>query len=36
MRPPSPNGEVIAIDGKTLRRTFDRAGGLGALHLVSA
>jgi predicted transposase YbfD/YdcC len=29
-------GEVIAIDGKTLRRTFDRAGGLGALHLVSA
>src|SRR5687767_5975422 len=30
------DGEVIAIDGKTLRRTFDRAGGLGALHLVSA
>jgi predicted transposase YbfD/YdcC len=29
-------GEVIAIDGKTLRRTFDRAKGLGALHLVSA
>jgi predicted transposase YbfD/YdcC len=29
-------GEVIAIDGKTLRRTFDRAQGLGALHLVSA
>jgi predicted transposase YbfD/YdcC len=29
-------GEVIAIDGKTLRRTFDRARGLGALHLVSA
>jgi predicted transposase YbfD/YdcC len=28
--------EVIAIDGKTLRRTFDRAKGLGALHLVSA
>lgn len=28
--------EVIAIDGKTLRRTFDRARGLGALHLVSA
>ena len=25
-----------AIDGKTLRRTFDRARGLGALHLVSA
>ena len=29
-------GEVIAIDGKTLRRTFDSAQGLGALHLVSA
>jgi len=29
-------GAVIAIDGKTLRRTFDRAEGLGALHLVSA
>jgi predicted transposase YbfD/YdcC len=30
------DGEVIAIDGKTLRRTFDHAQGLGALHLVSA
>lgn len=30
------NDEVIAIDGKTLRRTFDRGQGLGALHLVSA
>jgi predicted transposase YbfD/YdcC len=29
-------GEVVAIDGKALRRTFDRAQGLGALHLVSA
>ena len=29
-------GEVIAIDGKALRRTFDRARGLGALRLVSA
>jgi hypothetical protein len=29
-------GEVVAIDGKTLRRTFDRAQGLGALQLVSA
>src|SRR5262245_11070243 len=29
-------GEVVAIDGKTLRRTFDRAQSLGALHLVSA
>jgi predicted transposase YbfD/YdcC len=28
--------KVVAIDGKTLRRTFDRARGLGALHLVSA
>jgi predicted transposase YbfD/YdcC len=27
---------VIAIDGKTLRRTFDRRQSLGALHLVSA
>jgi predicted transposase YbfD/YdcC len=29
-------GEVVAIDGKTLRRTFGRAQPLGALHLVSA
>jgi len=29
-------GDVIAIDGKALRRTFDRARGLGALKLVSA
>lgn len=36
-RPPQDDaGEVIAVDGKTLRRTFDRARGLGALHLVSA
>jgi predicted transposase YbfD/YdcC len=33
---PEAEGAVIAIDGKTLRRTFDRARGLGALHLVSA
>jgi predicted transposase YbfD/YdcC len=33
---PPAAGEVIAIDGKTLRRTFDHARGLGALHLVSA
>ena len=26
----------IAIDGKTMRRSHDRAGGLGPLHLVSA
>lgn len=28
--------EVVAIDGKTLRRTFDLAKGVPALHLVSA
>jgi predicted transposase YbfD/YdcC len=33
---PAVGGDVIAIDGKTLRRTFDRAKSLGALHLVSA
>jgi hypothetical protein len=27
---------VVAIDGKTLRRTFDRGRGLAALHPVSA
>jgi predicted transposase YbfD/YdcC len=40
LRPTAPAaagaGEVVAIDGKTLRRTFDHARGLGALHLVSA
>lgn len=30
------DGKVIAIDGKTLRRTFDHSKGLGALHMVSA
>lgn len=29
-------GQVVAIDGKTLRRTGDRKRGLGPLHLVSA
>ena len=29
-------GEVVAIDGKTLRRSHDRSAGLAALHLVSA
>jgi predicted transposase YbfD/YdcC len=29
-------GEIIAVDGKTLRRSHNRAAGLGALHLVSA
>jgi hypothetical protein len=33
---PAADGEVVAIDGKTLRRTFDRTCGLAALHLVSA
>ena len=29
-------GQVIALDGKTLRHSFDRASGRGALHVVSA
>ena len=29
-------GDVIAIDGKTLRRSFDKASGLSGLHLVNA
>ena len=29
-------GEIVAIDGKSLRRSHDRAAGLGPLHLVSA
>jgi predicted transposase YbfD/YdcC len=29
-------GEVIALDGKTIRRSLDRAGGTGAIHVVSA
>ncbi len=29
-------GEVVAIDGKTLRRSFDKASGQAALHMVSA
>jgi len=29
-------GEIVAIDGKTLRRSFDRAAGQHPLHLVSA
>jgi predicted transposase YbfD/YdcC len=27
---------VVALDGKTLRRSFDRAGAKGAIHMVSA
>jgi len=30
------SAEVVALDGKTLRRSFDRAKGRGPLHLVSA
>jgi predicted transposase YbfD/YdcC len=29
-------GEVVNIDGKTMRRSFDRAKGIPALHIVSA
>ncbi|WP_157665257.1 ISAs1 family transposase, partial [Mariniblastus fucicola] len=29
-------GQVIAIDGKTLRRSFDHATGKAAIHMVSA
>ena len=29
-------GEVIAIDGKTARRSYDRQGGKAAIHMVSA
>ena len=32
----SSEGKLIAIDGKTLRRSLDRAGGKAAIHLVSA
>jgi predicted transposase YbfD/YdcC len=34
--PAEASDEVVAIDGKTLRRTADRRHGVGALHLVSA
>jgi predicted transposase YbfD/YdcC len=30
------NGEIIAIDGKTVRRSFDNVKGTSAIHLVSA
>jgi predicted transposase YbfD/YdcC len=30
------NGQVVAIDGKTLRRSFDRATSKSAIHMVSA
>ena len=31
-----PEGRLIAIDGKTLRRSFDTAAGKAAIHMVSA
>lgn len=30
------NGQIIAVDGKTLRHSFERGGAKGAIHLVSA
>jgi predicted transposase YbfD/YdcC len=30
------DGRIVAIDGKTLRHSFDRAAGKSALHLISA
>lgn len=30
------NGQVIALDGKTLRHSYDNASGKGAIHMVSA
>lgn len=30
------NGDIIAFDGKTLRRSFDTATGLSAIHVVNA
>jgi predicted transposase YbfD/YdcC len=30
------DGQVVAIDGKTLRRSFDKAGSKSAIHMVSA
>ena len=30
------NGDIVAIDGKTLRRSFDKAAEQSALHIVSA
>jgi predicted transposase YbfD/YdcC len=30
------DGQIVAIDGKTLRRSFDAASGKAALHMVSA
>jgi predicted transposase YbfD/YdcC len=32
----APSSEVVAVDGKTARRSFDRQGGRRPLHMVSA
>jgi len=32
----SLDGEIVALDGKTLRRSFDHAASQGAIHMVSA
>jgi hypothetical protein len=32
----SLDGDIVAIDGKTLRRSFDQAASKGAIHMVSA
>jgi len=29
-------GEVIAVDGKTLRHSYNKGAGIGAIHMVSA
>ena len=31
-----PEGEIIALDGKTLRRSFDKASGQKPLHILNA
>jgi len=33
---PKLEGEIVPIEGKTLRRSYDRATGKGALHMVNA
>src|SRR5690606_8885230 len=30
------DGQIVAIDGKTLRRSYDKAGSKSAIHMVSA
>jgi hypothetical protein len=32
----SLDGDIVALDGKTLRRSFDPAASQGAIHMVSA